>query len=60
MKPAIMFRIVVLPQPEGPTTETNSPCVDVERDVLDGVCCDPAIGIEIGFARDFSSDRVFI
>ena len=24
--PAIILRIVLLPQPEGPTTETNSPC----------------------------------
>ena len=25
MKPATMLRMVVLPQPEGPTTDTNSP-----------------------------------
>ena len=34
MKPAIMLRIVVLPQPDGPTTETNSPCRDLERHVV--------------------------
>jgi len=25
MNPAIMLRMVVLPQPDGPTTDTNSP-----------------------------------
>ena len=25
MKPAIMRKVVVLPQPEGPSSETNSP-----------------------------------
>jgi hypothetical protein len=28
MKPAIMRRVVVLPQPEGPSSDTNSPCVN--------------------------------
>ena len=32
MKPAIMRRVVVLPQPDGPSRETNSPfCSSSER-----------------------------
>ena len=26
MKPAIICKVVVLPQPEGPSSEMNSPC----------------------------------
>ena len=35
MKPAIMRKVVVLPQPEGPSRTRNSPCGNVERKVLD-------------------------
>ena len=30
MKPAIIRKVVVLPQPEGPSSETNSPCCELE------------------------------
>ena len=33
MKPAIMRSVVVLPQPEGPSSETNSPCCSSRREV---------------------------
>ena len=33
-RPATMRRIVVLPQPDGPSSETNSPSAIVQRDVL--------------------------
>ncbi len=35
-KPAIIRRVVVLPQPLGPSIVKNSPCGDVEVDVVDG------------------------
>ena len=34
-RPAIIRSVVVLPQPDGPSSPKNSPCVDVERDVGD-------------------------
>ena len=42
MKPAIMLRIVVLPQPDGPTTETNSPCSTSSETSCTAVTCEPA------------------
>ena len=41
-KPAIMFRIVVLPQPDGPTTATNSPLSTVSDTSRTAVTCLPA------------------
>ena len=35
MKPAIMRRVVVLPQPEGPSSETNSPSLQLEVEAVD-------------------------
>ena len=35
MKPAIIRSVVVLPQPEGPSSEKNSPLRDVEVEVVD-------------------------
>ena len=35
-KPAISRNIVVLPQPEGPSREKNSPAWDGQVDVVDG------------------------
>ena len=32
-----MFMVVVLPQPEGPSSATNEPCVRDEIEVLDGL-----------------------
>ena len=34
-KPAIIRRVVVLPQPDGPSSEKNSPCVDRQVHPLD-------------------------
>ena len=34
-KPATMRSTVVLPQPDGPRKETNSPALDVEVEILD-------------------------
>ena len=35
-KPAIICRVVVLPQPDGPSSETNSPFSTAERQAVDG------------------------
>ena len=35
-KPPIIRRVVVLPQPDGPSSEKNSPARDLERDAVDG------------------------
>ena len=35
-KPPIIRSVVVLPQPDGPRNETNSPFDDVEVEILDG------------------------
>ena len=35
-KPPIIRRVVVLPQPDGPSSEKNSPATDLERDAIDG------------------------
>ena len=35
--PARMFRRVVFPHPDNPTTQTNSPILNVEVDVLESV-----------------------
>ena len=43
-KPAIMFSIVVLPQPEGPTTDTKSPCSTSSETSRIAVTCLPANG----------------
>src|SRR5215471_10375770 len=37
MKPAIMFSVVVLPQPLGPSSVTNSPCATVRSRALTAV-----------------------
>ncbi len=34
-RPAIMRRVVLLPQPDGPTSTTNSPSRDLEIEVVD-------------------------
>ena len=34
-KPATMRSVVVFPQPLGPSSEKNSPALDLERDVVD-------------------------
>ena len=34
MKPAIMRSVVVLPQPDGPSSDTNSPARQLQREVL--------------------------
>jgi len=39
-----MFRIVVLPQPEGPTIDTNSPGCTVSDTSRIAVTCEPAYG----------------
>ena len=31
-----MRKVVVLPQPDGPSSVTNSPCADAQIDVVDG------------------------
>ena len=36
MKPAIICNGVVLPQPDGPSSETNSPFSTAERQTVDG------------------------
>ena len=51
MKPAIMLRIVVLPQPEGPTMETNSPSRHVERDIMHGGDLRAGIKVEVGLRQ---------
>ena len=35
LNPAIIRSVVVLPQPDGPSSEKNSPLVDVEVEVVD-------------------------
>ena len=35
MKPAIMRSMVVLPQPDGPSSDTNSPAGDVEGEIAE-------------------------
>jgi hypothetical protein len=42
MKPAIMFRMVDLPQPDGPTMETNSPSGTSSDTSCTAVTCVPA------------------
>jgi hypothetical protein len=42
MKPATMLRIVLLPQPEGPTTETNSPAGTSSETSRTAFTCAPA------------------
>ena len=45
-KPATMRSTVVLPQPDGPRKETNSPRVDVEVEVLhDGGCAEGLLDV---------------
>ena len=34
--PAISLSVVVLPEPEGPSSVKNSPCLDLEVDAVDG------------------------
>ena len=36
ISPAIRLSVVVLPQPDGPTSATNSPSSTVKRDIVDG------------------------
>ena len=35
MKPAISRKVVVLPQPDGPSRQTSCPCPIVQRHILD-------------------------
>ncbi len=35
-KPAISRRVLVLPHPDGPSNEKNSPGLDLEIDMIDG------------------------
>ena len=37
MNPAIMRKVVVLPQPDGPSSDTNSPSGQFEVEVVHGV-----------------------
>ena len=32
-----MFMVVVLPQPDGPSSAVNEPCGDVQLEILDGL-----------------------
>ena len=43
-KPAIICRVVVLPQPDGPSSETNSPFSTAERQAIDGGVGAEALG----------------
>ena len=52
-KPAIICRVVVLPQPEGPSSETNSPLSTASDEAIDGrgvavALCQGAVEKDIG------------
>ena len=49
MKPEIIRRIVVLPQPEGPRKLKNSPALDGQDDVADSGECAEAHGDVVEF-----------
>ncbi len=36
MNPPMRLRVVVLPQPDGPSRQKNSPVDDLQRDVVQG------------------------
>ena len=44
ISPATRLSVVVLPQPDGPTSATNSPSSTVKRDAIDGD--DVAVGLD--------------
>ena len=55
-----MLRIVVLPQPDGPTMETNSPCWHVERDIVHRRDVRAGVGIEVRLRQIADGQSVFI
>jgi len=52
-KPAIICRVVVLPQPDGPSNETNSPFSTSRESPSTAVCVPKGRPAALGYVSDF-------